>query len=306
LEIEYVPPERLRDLLPEHARRAAEIILTPRSQLLNQTLKESRFRDRFGLQVVGIRRKGKPLDHPLADIRLRFGDTLLVRGTPARLVALRSQYRQFVLVGEADPPGPTATERRAPLAVGVVAGMVALLVSGVVPPVVAVLVAGGAMVLTRGVELPSAYRAVSWESLILIAAMLPMATALEKTGGLDIAARVLVDNLGELGPYWTLAALFLATSMLSLLMSNTATSVLLAPVALKAALELGVEPRAFLMAVAFGASTAFSTPMASPTNTLVLPLGQYRFTDYLRAGVPLQLLVFALTMLVVPVFFPFR
>jgi di/tricarboxylate transporter len=306
LGIEEVPPERLRDILPEHARRAAEVILTPRSQLLNQTLKETRFRDRFGLQVVGIRRKGKPLDHPLADIRLRFGDTLLVRGAPARLIALRSQYRQFVLVGEADLPGLTAPERRAPLAVAVVAGMVALLVTGVVPPVVAVLLAGGAMVFTRSVQLPSAYRAVSWESLILIAAMLPMATALDKTGGLDIAARALVDNLGRLGPYWTLAALFLATSALSLLMSNTATSVLLAPVALKAAVELGVEPHAFLMAVAFGASTAFSTPMASPTNTLVLPLGQYRFRDYLRAGVPLQLLVFALTMLVVPVFFPFR
>jgi di/tricarboxylate transporter len=165
--------------------------------------------------------------------------------------------------------------------------------------------AAGAMVITRCVELPSAYRAVSWESLILIAAMLPMATALDNTGGLDIATRALVDHVGELGPHWTLAALFLATSSLSLLMSNTATSVLLAPVALKAATELGVDPHAFLMAVALGASTAFSTPMASPTNTLVLPLGQYRFADYLRAGLPLQLFVFVLTVLVVPFFFPF-
>jgi len=304
--IEHVPPEKLRALLPQYARKVAEIVLTPRSQLLNQTLIECRFRDRFGLQVVGIRRRGKPLDHPLSDIRLRFGDTLLVRGTPARLGALRSQYRQFVLVGEADLPGPAAPERRAPLAILVVVAMAALLISGIVPPVVAVLLAAGAMVLTRCVELPSAYRAVSWESLVLIAAMLPMATALEKTGGLEIASRALVEAVGGLGPRWALAALFAATSVLSLMISNTATSVLLAPVALRTAIELGVDPHAFLMAVALGASTAFSTPMASPTNTLVLPLGQYRFVDYLRAGVPLQILVFALTVLVVPVFFPFH
>jgi len=171
--------------------------------------------------------------------------------------------------------------------------------------VVAVLVASVLMVLAGCLTMDDAYRGINWEAIVLIAAILPMATALEVTGGLQLAVDGLVIGLGPLGPYALLAGLFLLTSIASQVISNTATAVLLAPIAFQAALTLEVSPYPMLMTVALAASTAFATPVASPVNMLVLGPGQYRFGDFLRVGVVLQVLVLFATLLLVPLVFPF-
>jgi di/tricarboxylate transporter len=175
-----------------------------------------------------------------------------------------------------------------------------------VPSVAAVLLAALAMVFARCVSMKNAYASINWESLVLIAGMLPMATALEKTGGIQLIVNGLVGSLGELGPIMLMAGLFLLTSIFSQFISNTATTVLVAPIAMIAATNMEISPYPLLMTVAIAASTAFSTPVASPVNTLVLGPGGYKFIDFAKLGVPLQLLVMVLTLLVVPMLFPLK
>lgn len=175
-----------------------------------------------------------------------------------------------------------------------------------VPAVTAVLLAALAMVLTRCIVMEEAYKAINWQSLVLIAGMLPMATALEQTGGITLIVDALVTSLGSMGPYALLAGLFVMTSVLSQFISNTATTVLIAPIAIGAAAGLGVSAYTFLMTVAVAASTAFATPVASPTNTLVLGPGHYRFKDFVKVGVPLILLSMVVTLLAVPFIFPLQ
>jgi di/tricarboxylate transporter len=184
------------------------------------------------------------------------------------------------------------------------AGMMILLTFELVPAVTAVLLAATAMVLTRCLDMEAAYRSINWESVILIAAILPMATALQKTGGMDLIVAQLA-TASAAGPLPMLAALFLLTAVLSQVISNTATAVLVGPVALGAAATLGVSPYPFLMAVAVAASTAFATPISSPVNMLVLGPGGYRFGDFLRVGVLLQGVVFLISLVLIPLLFPF-
>ncbi|MDF1662174.1 MAG: SLC13 family permease, partial [Planctomycetota bacterium] len=195
--------------------------------------------------------------------------------------------------------------RHAPFAMAILLGMLVLMVGGWLPLVATVFLGALLMILTGCLSSRQAYSAINWQSLVLIAAMLPAAKAIEKTGGLNLIVEQFVTIIGPWGPGFVLAGLFLLTSVMSLLMSNTATSVILAPVAFQTAQSLGVQPEAFLMTVALAASTAFATPMASPVNTLVMSTGGYRFVDYLKLGLPLQFLIFVLTMIVVPLFFPF-
>jgi di/tricarboxylate transporter len=193
---------------------------------------------------------------------------------------------------------------KAPWALGIIGGMLVLMTFELVPSVAAVLLAALAMVFARCVSMKNAYASINWESLVLIAGMLPMATALEKTGGIQLIVNGLVGSLGELGPIMLMAGLFLLTSIFSQFISNTATTVLVAPIAMGAATNMGIAPYPLLMTVAIAASTAFSTPVASPVNTLVLGPGGYKFNDFVKLGVPLQLLVMVLTLLAVPMLFP--
>jgi di/tricarboxylate transporter len=176
----------------------------------------------------------------------------------------------------------------------------------IVPSVTAVLLAGLAMVLARCVTMEEAYKSINWQSIVLIAGMLPMATALNETGALELIVTGLVESLGGLGPLVLMAGLFVLTSVFSQFISNTATAVLVAPIAMGAAASMGLSPYPFLMTVALAASTAFSTPMASPVNTLVLGPGGYRFNDFVKMGVPLQLVAMVLTLLTVPLLFPLQ
>jgi len=283
----------------------AEVLLTPRSQLVGQTIKEAHFRERYGLSVLAIQRMGKPMQGNFLATRLDFGDSLLIGGGWRQIDLLQAEQSDFSVLTIPREMDEVAPQReRAPWALAIVAGMLALMTFNVVPSVTAVLLAALAMVLARCVSMEEAYKSINWQSIILIAGMLPMATALSKTGALELMISGLVSSLGELGPLALLAGLFALTSIFSQFISNTATAVLVAPIAMGAATSMQLSPYPFLMTVALAASTAFSTPMASPVNTLVLGPGGYRFNDFVKMGVPLQLLAMLLTLLAVPLLFP--
>lgn len=283
----------------------AEVLLPPRSSLIGRTLAEVGFRAVHGLTVQAAMHLGKAVTGSLAGRRLAFGDTLLVQGPWPRIAALRRLARDFVVLGEARGGAETSSlSKTGWLALAILVAMMVLMTLSLLPTVTVVLAAALSMLLGRCVSMESAYRSMSWESLVVIAAMLPMASALEKTGGIELAAGWLTANLGAIGPLAMIAGLFAITSLLSQFVSNTATAVLIAPIAAGVAAEMGVSERAFLMTVAIAASTAFSTPISSPTNTLVLAAGGYRFGDYAKVGVPLQLLIGVATVLLVPLVFP--
>jgi di/tricarboxylate transporter len=284
-----------------------ELLLPPRSQLVGRTLKESRFRDKYNVTVLSVRRMGEPLPaEESAETPLRFGDTLLVLGTWRRIALLRDEQRNFIVVGlPKEMLEQRRTTKRALLAALIMVGMLVLMTFQIVPAVTAVLLAAALMVLTDSLTMEQAYGAMNWQSIFLLAGMLPMATALQKTGGVEVIARALTSNLGSFGPVAVMAGLFLLTALFSQFISNTATTVLVAPIAYQAAVSLGVAPQPFLMAVAVAASTAFATPVATMSTTMVMAPGGYRFEDYLRLGLGLQVLVLLLTLLVLPVMFPF-
>ncbi|EFH11030.1 SLC13 family permease, partial [Teichococcus cervicalis] len=283
----------------------AEVIVTPDSPLLGRSVLQAGFRDRYGLVVVGLRQgrqavPERPLERPL-----QTGDTLLLVGPWRHLRRSQREGRDFLLLNqpaELEEPAPAAA--RAPQALLAVAVMVALMVSGLVPHLMAALIGCALMAATRCIDLDSAYRAIHWPSLALIIGMLPFSLALQKTGGIALAAGALVQGLGGAGPHAILACLFALTAVTGLFISNTATAVLMAPVAIAAARELGASPLPFAMIVALASSTAFMTPVSSPVNALVLGPGRYRFADFLRVGTPLALLVMALSVLLVPWLLP--
>lgn len=279
----------------------AEILLLPRSKILGKTLTEFRFRDRYRLHVLAIQRNGKLITDDIASFRLRFGDFLLVQGPWNRIARLNLERRDFTVL---NLPEEAETSHHKPYKIGLTMGwmgfMLLCLLTGWLPVVTAILATAVGLVLTRCLSMEEAYRSISWESVILIAAMLPMSTALSNTGGTEALSSWLASTLGSFGPYSIMATLFVLTSGCSLFMSNTATTVLIAPVALQLALGLGYSPQTFLMVVALAASSAFATPISSPVNTMVLAPGGYKFKDYVKLGLPLQLLMLAVTLLVVP------
>jgi di/tricarboxylate transporter len=303
---ERVPIEEKHKAVVAHELGVVEVLLPPRSQLIGHTIREARFREDYGLSVLGVLRKGQPLqEEQLLDTRLDFGDSLLVGGGWRQIDLLQRKQRNFTVLTlprEMDEVAPN--RERSPWALGIVAAMLVTMTFGLVPSVTAVLMAGAAMVLARCVTMEEAYAAINWQSVVLIAGMLPMATALQQTGALDLIVITMVDTLGGYGPMAMMAGLFLFTTVFSQFISNTATAVLVAPVALGAAQGMGVSPYPMLMIVAIAASTAFATPMASPVNTLVMGPGQYKFGDYVRMGVPLQVIAMFIALICVPLLFP--
>ena len=294
---------------PSRELAVVEVQLTPRSRFVGETLEKARVREAYGINVLGMQRMGQPFTGDLVTTPLAFGDTLLITGARRNLEPLMREqhyFGDFVVVGqprELIEQTPIDTQR-APIAIMIMVAMLGLMTFEVVDNVVAVLLAAVGMVLSGCVKIEDVYRRMSWESVILIACMLPMATALRNTGGIDLIANGLVNGLGAFGPLALMAGLFLLTSLFSQFISNTATAVLIAPIAVQAALGLGVAIEPMLMAVALAASTSFATPIASPVNTLVLGPGNYRFGDFARVGIPLQLVLMIVTLLVVPWFFP--
>ncbi|MBK3747429.1 SLC13 family permease [Stutzerimonas balearica] len=284
----------------------AEVALPPDSRLPGKTIQELGFRSRHKLNVVGLRRQQRALDGLLVDEKLKAADTLLVAGSWKHIHRLQGLSRDFLVLSlpaEVDDVAPAA--RQAPFALLAVAVMVGLMVSGTLPNVLCALIGCLLMGLFRCIDMDSAYKAIHWQSLVLIVGMLPFALALQKTGGIALAVDGLIGLFGDAGPLALLACLFIITALTGLFISNTATAVLMAPVAISAAEHLGASPYPFAMTVALAASAAFMTPISSPVNTLVLNPGGYRFADFVRVGVPFTLLVLLLAVGLIPLLFPF-
>src|SRR5262245_21532700 len=283
----------------------AEVLVGPDSPLVGRTVRQARLRTDYGLTVLGFRRRRAARPYGHLDERLRVGDALLVFGSWRQIDALREPDDLLLLRLPLERGEVLAAARKAPQALAVLALVVGLMVSGVVPNVQAGLIGVLLLGALGCVDFKSAYGSIHWKSLVLIVGMMPFSVALQRTGGVALAADWLATITYAVGPYGLLAAVFAVTAVLGLFVSNTATAVLMAPVALAVAAELGLSPSPFAMVVALAASAAYMTPVSSPVNTLVVGPGDYTLLDFVRVGVPLTAIVLLITVLLVPVFFPF-
>jgi di/tricarboxylate transporter len=283
----------------------AEVLVAADSALVGASVADAQFRARYGLTVIGLRHGSAAFEGDFLNEPLKVGDTLLVAGPWKEIDHLRAQAHDLVVLSlPAERDEVLPVRNRAPHALACLVLMVALMVSGVVPNVQAALIACVAMGALGCVSLDGAYRSIHWKSLVLIVGMLPFSLALQRTGGVDLAADALMAVIGGAGTYVVLGSLFAITALLGLFISNTATAVLMAPVALAIAQELQASPYPFAMTVALAASAAFMTPISSPVNTLVVGPGNYGFGDFVRVGVPFTLVVMVVSVLLVPLLLP--
>jgi len=287
----------------------AEVLLLPSSAKVGHTIAEIKFRQEYGLSILGIRRHDRYLLDRLKDRKLMASDVVLVQGPWENIQRLKSNSKSWVVLGQPQQEADRITlDYKAPLAALIMILMVCVMAFDFIPiaPVTAVVIAAVAMVMTgcvRGME--AAYKTINWESIILFAAMLPMSTALTKTGASEAISTSLVACFGNGSPYMLLAAIYLATSILTFFISNTVTAVLMAPIALAAATAQGISPTPLLMAVAVAASMCFASPFSTPPNALVMSAGSYRAVHYVKVGLPLQLILAIVMISVLPLLFSF-
>jgi di/tricarboxylate transporter len=283
----------------------ASVLVHPESALIGKTLIEAQVRSTYGFHVLGLRRGGEAVDD-FTDTKLMASDSLWVVGAWASLRKLKTLTHDFVVMEVPTEYEEIVPEyRRMPTGLAILATMVGLSIFDVVPLVAAVILAVLAAVATRCLTMEDAYRSIHWSSIVLVAGMLPLADALQQTGGSDLIVAGLMHAVGESGPRVMLTVLFFLTAGLSLFLSNTAAAVLVAPIAITAAEVLGVSPYPFAIAVLIAASAAFATPVSTPVVTLVVEPGRYKFMDFVKLGVPLLLLVYVVTLLLAPVIFPY-
>lgn len=299
-----------------------EIVVMPTSNFVGLRIGEANLRKRFGINVLGVKRGSSSsssseggrggseyITDNLIAAKLHVGDMLLVQGEWTNLAHLTADTTNWVVL---DQPEKTADkvllDYKAPVAAAIMLLMIAMMVFDFIPvaPVTAVIIAGLLTVFAgcfRNVE--AAYKTINWESIVLIAAMMPMSTALEKTGASALVSQGLVDSLGAMGPTALLAGLYFTTSLMTMFISNTATAVLMAPIALVAAQQVGVSPYSFLFAVTLGASMCFASPFSTPPNALVMKAGGYTFMDYVKVGLPLQIIIGVVMTFVLPLLFEY-
>ena len=287
----------------------AEVLLMPDSKLINKVVKDSGFRDKYSVNILGIQRKGEYILNDIKDIKMHAGDILLIQGTWDSIARMSQKQAQWVVLGQPlEEASKVTLDYKAPVAALIMVLMIAAMVFDFIPipPVAAVIIAGILMVLTgcfRNVE--EAYKTINWESVVLIAAMLPMSLALEKTGASNLISEKLVSGLGDYGPLVLMAGIYFTTSLLTMFISNTATAVLVAPIALQSAIAINVSPYPFLLAVTVGASMCFASPFSTPPNALVMSAGKYTFMDYVKVGLPLQIVMGIVMVFILPLLFPF-
>ena len=286
-----------------------EIVVMPTSNFAGLRIGEANLRKRFGINVLGVKRGDEYITDNLIAAKLHVGDMLLVQGEWTNLAHLATDTSNWVVI---DQPEKTADkvllDYKAPVAAAIMLLMIAMMVFDFIPvaPVTAVIIAGLLTVFAgcfRNVE--AAYKTINWESIVLIAAMMPISTALEKTGASALVSQGLVESLGSMGPTALLAGIYFTTSLMTMFISNTATAVLMAPIALVAARQVGVSPYSFLFAVTLGASMCFASPFSTPPNALVMKAGGYTFMDYVKVGLPLQIIIGVVMTFVLPLLFPY-
>ena len=288
---------------PRSERVLVEAVVSPSCPLVGRTIREGRFRSTYGAVVIAVARDGERLEMKIGNIVLQPGDTLLVEAGPNFLDRQRSN-RHFYLVSEVTGSTPPRHDK-AWIACTVLAAMVLAAALELVPMVAAALVAACAVVALRCISSTEARRAIEWESLLLIAASFGLARAMEKTGLAEAVAHSMIAAAGD-QPHLVLAALYVVTMLFTELMSNNAAAVLTFPIAWQTAADLGVNPMPFIMAMTVAASCGFATPMGYQTNLMIYGPGGYKFSDYMRFGGPLNLLVMAITIALAPLIWPFR
>lgn len=285
----------------------AEVVVLSNSGLVNVAVRDSGFREDYRLSVLGVHRNNRYLLEDVKNIKIHSGDALLVQGAWEDIARLADRTSELVVLGQPLSEASKVTiDHKAPVAAFIMLGMVLSMAFNLLPAVTAVMLAAVLIVLTgclRNIE--AAYQTINWESILLIGAMLPMSLALEKTGVSNAITHAMVSGLGTLGPIFLLGGIYLGTSVLTMFINNTATAVLFAPIAMQASVTLDVSPYPFLFAVTVAASMCFSSPFATAPNAMVMSAGRYTFMDYVKVGLPLQLLIAVAMMMLLPLLFPF-
>ena len=287
----------------------AEILIMPTSSMINRKIADAGFRSKFSVNVLGIRRKNDYILSDLGGLKILEGDVLLVQGSWSDIARMKNESVNWVVLGEPLQEAAKVTlDYKAPIAAAIMLAMIVMMVVEKIPvaPVTSVLLAAILMVVTGCVRsMEAAYKTINWQTIVLFAAMLPMSIALEKTGVSTMISGSIVDGLGGSGPRILLAGIYAVTSLMTIFISNTVTAVLMAPIALQCALGVGVSPVPFMFAVTVAASMCFASPFSTPPNALVMSAGQYTFMDYVKVGLPLQILMGVVMVLVLPLLFPF-
>lgn len=300
IERDVAPDMSLSDMESQNV-GLIEAMLSPRTTLAGKTPREIHFREKYGLTVLAIWREGRALHHNLRDTGLRLGDALLLYGPREKMKLLRDEPDFLVLTAT---PDAVLRPEKAIVATLVLAGILVPVLFGWWHISVAAVAGATLMVLTRCLSIEDAYRAIEWRAVFLIAGMLPLGTAMEKTGAARLAAESVMGTIGGLGPLAVVAGLFILTSVATQFIPTSALVVLMAPIALSTASNLGLSPHALMMTVAVSASASFMSPMTHPANVMIMGPGGYRFRDYTRLGLPLTLLVLGLVLLALPLFWP--
>lgn len=279
-----------------------EVVLSPHTTLDGKTLRELHFREKYSLSVLAVWRGGRPYRSQLRDMQLRFGDALLLHGLRDSFKVLGTEPDFLVLTEEAQQ---APRIEKAPLALLILFAFVASVFLGILPIALAAVIGATVMVLTGVLSMEEAYRYIDWKSVFLIAGMLPLGIALQQTGAAELIAQGLLNAAGKLGPFGIMGGLFLLTAVTSQIMPNAAVTVLMAPIAISASMELGISPLPFAMIVAISASSSFLSPVAHPANSLIMGPGGYRVTDFIKVGIPLTIVILLITLLILPFFWPF-
>jgi di/tricarboxylate transporter len=301
--LDPLPPRHWRERdLESHSVVLVEAVLSPRSALIGRTLRETRFRDRYGMGVLALWRAGRSLRAGLTDLPLQLGDGLLLQGERGRLPVLRAEPDLIVLDRGVDEPPPS--RRREWLALAIMLATLALATFSHLG--IAEVMLGGAllMILSGVLSMDDAYKAIEWRSIFLVAGMLPLGTAMTKTGAADLITHGVLAVLGGWGPLAILAGLIALAVLLNQAMAGAAVAAVMAPIAIQTAQRIGANPRAFAMGIALACSFAFLTPLGSPVNILVMGPGGYSFRDYFRVGLPLALLLFVVVLGLLPLVWP--
>ena len=287
----------------------AEILIMPTSSMIGRRIADAGFRSKFSINVLGIRRKNDYILQDLGNVKMQDGDVLLVQGGWADIARMKDESVNWVVLGEPLKEASKVTlDHKAPVAAAIMIAMIIAMVVESIPvaPVTSVLLAAILMVLTGCVRsMEAAYKTINWQTIVLFAAMLPMSIALEKTGVSAMISGSIVEGLGGSGPRILLAGIYAVTSVMTIFISNTVTAVLMAPIALQCALQIGVSPVPFMYAVTVAASMCLASPFSTPPNALVMSAGQYTFMDYIKVGLPLQIFYGVVMVIVLPLLFPF-
>ncbi|MFN2357306.1 MAG: SLC13 family permease [Desulfotignum sp.] len=278
-----------------------EVLLSPRTTLAGRTLASLMFRERYGISVLAIWRKGRAFRTGLQDMPLQFGDALLVYGQRRNLEAL-ARDPDFLVLDEAAAQAPRLEKAR--IAVVIMLAVILSAILGLVPIAIAALAGATLMVLAGCLSMEEAYRAIEWKVVFLIAAMLPLGAAIENTGTAQIGASALIAAVGDMGPRWVVFALFTVTVLGTQIIPTAALVVLMTPVALGTASALGISPHLLMMTVAISASSSFASPLSHPAHLLVMGPGGYRFMDYVKVGVPITIISLLLSVGLLPILWP--